>query len=225
MGHPMGGDDQRAWGAKWINAGFAALEPMVAAHGAGFCVRRYADTRRLLPDPADLVLESLCRGSGPLPGPARGLCGRAEKHPAFTWLRTAGAAAGRGACLAPVSFQTAHPDARRDPGRRLGQGCALACEAGERRQALQMRTQSHANRREFADRVVDPSVLSGSLRRSRVFEALACGALAIQGDLRPCNRLCLAPAFAEKSGFGWGQPLPRPAREPPTLFPRRHPPR
>ncbi|MEO8811844.1 MAG: glutathione S-transferase N-terminal domain-containing protein, partial [Caulobacteraceae bacterium] len=36
LGHPMGGADQVAWGARWIADGFAALEPMVAAHGRGF---------------------------------------------------------------------------------------------------------------------------------------------------------------------------------------------
>jgi maleylacetoacetate isomerase/maleylpyruvate isomerase len=36
LGHPMGGPDQMSWGARWIHDGFAALEPMVAAHGAGF---------------------------------------------------------------------------------------------------------------------------------------------------------------------------------------------
>lgn len=36
LGHPMGGPEQQAWGARWINDGFAALEPMVAKHGAGF---------------------------------------------------------------------------------------------------------------------------------------------------------------------------------------------
>ena len=36
LGHPMGGEDQTAWGRAWINAGFAALEPMVAEHGGGF---------------------------------------------------------------------------------------------------------------------------------------------------------------------------------------------
>ena len=37
LGHPMGGDDQLAWADKLITAGFDALEPMVKAHGAGFC--------------------------------------------------------------------------------------------------------------------------------------------------------------------------------------------
>jgi maleylacetoacetate isomerase/maleylpyruvate isomerase len=36
LGHPMGGPEQAAWGARWIDDGFAALEPMVARHGAGF---------------------------------------------------------------------------------------------------------------------------------------------------------------------------------------------
>jgi len=36
LGHPMGSDEQRAWGARWITEGFDALEPMVARHGAGF---------------------------------------------------------------------------------------------------------------------------------------------------------------------------------------------
>jgi maleylacetoacetate isomerase/maleylpyruvate isomerase len=36
LGHPIGGDEQKAWGARWISAGFAALEPMVARHGGGF---------------------------------------------------------------------------------------------------------------------------------------------------------------------------------------------
>ncbi len=36
MGHPMGGEDQLAWAQRWINVGFAALEPMVAKHGRGF---------------------------------------------------------------------------------------------------------------------------------------------------------------------------------------------
>jgi maleylacetoacetate isomerase len=37
FGHPLGGEDQLRWGAKWIEDGLAALEPMVAAHGGGFC--------------------------------------------------------------------------------------------------------------------------------------------------------------------------------------------
>ena len=36
LGHPMGGPEQQAWGADWIARGFAALEPMIAEHGAGF---------------------------------------------------------------------------------------------------------------------------------------------------------------------------------------------
>jgi maleylacetoacetate isomerase len=36
LGHPMGGPDQLAWGARWINDGFSALEPMVERHSRGF---------------------------------------------------------------------------------------------------------------------------------------------------------------------------------------------
>jgi maleylacetoacetate isomerase len=36
LGHPLGGPEQTAWGARWINDGFAALEPLVARHGRGF---------------------------------------------------------------------------------------------------------------------------------------------------------------------------------------------
>ena len=36
LGHPIGGADQKAWGARWIGDGFAALEEMVTRHGAGF---------------------------------------------------------------------------------------------------------------------------------------------------------------------------------------------
>jgi maleylacetoacetate isomerase/maleylpyruvate isomerase len=36
LGHPQGGPDQMVWGQRWINDGFAALEQMVAEHGAGF---------------------------------------------------------------------------------------------------------------------------------------------------------------------------------------------
>jgi maleylacetoacetate isomerase/maleylpyruvate isomerase len=36
MGHPMGSDDQKVWGARWIEDGFVALEAMVERHGGGF---------------------------------------------------------------------------------------------------------------------------------------------------------------------------------------------
>jgi len=36
LGHPMAGAEQAAWGARWINDGFAALERLVAKHGQGF---------------------------------------------------------------------------------------------------------------------------------------------------------------------------------------------
>jgi maleylacetoacetate isomerase/maleylpyruvate isomerase len=36
LGAPMGGPAQAAWGKRWIEDGFAALDPMVARHGGGF---------------------------------------------------------------------------------------------------------------------------------------------------------------------------------------------
>jgi len=44
LGAPMGGPAQKAWGARWIEDGFAALEPMVARHGDGFA---FGDTPTL----------------------------------------------------------------------------------------------------------------------------------------------------------------------------------
>ncbi|HEY6476987.1 MAG TPA: maleylacetoacetate isomerase [Polyangia bacterium] len=82
MGHPMGGDDQRAWGARWIEAGFAALEPMVAQYGAGFC---FGDT----PGVADCCLIPQMWSSSRFrvdlsPYPAlRAVYERAGEHPAF----------------------------------------------------------------------------------------------------------------------------------------------
>jgi maleylacetoacetate isomerase len=36
LSFPMGSPTQQAWGARWINDGFTALEALVARHGAGF---------------------------------------------------------------------------------------------------------------------------------------------------------------------------------------------
>ena len=49
MGHPIGSEDQRVWGSRWIEDGFRALEPMVERHGAGFA---FGDTPTL----ADCVI-------------------------------------------------------------------------------------------------------------------------------------------------------------------------
>jgi maleylacetoacetate isomerase/maleylpyruvate isomerase len=82
MGHQMGGDDQTAWAQRWINAGFAALEPMVAAHGRGFA---FGET----PTIADCCLVpqiwACSRFNVDLaPYPAlRAVCANAEAHPAF----------------------------------------------------------------------------------------------------------------------------------------------
>ena len=82
LGHPMGGADQQAWGARWIADGFAALEPMVTRHGRGFA---FGET----PTIADCCLvpqiwSSSRFGVDLAPYPAlRGVYDRAAEHPAF----------------------------------------------------------------------------------------------------------------------------------------------
>ncbi len=82
LGHPTGGEEQLAWGNRWITDGFAALEPMVARHGQGFA---FGDT----PTIADCVLIpqlwSSSRFAVDLAAfPAlRGVAARAAEHPAF----------------------------------------------------------------------------------------------------------------------------------------------
>jgi len=82
LGHPMGGPDQQAWGADWIARGFAALEPMIARHGAGFA---FGDT----PTIADCCLIPQIWSSSRFkvdlePYPAlRAVYDHAAEHPAF----------------------------------------------------------------------------------------------------------------------------------------------
>jgi len=82
LGHPIGGDDQKAWGARWIEDGLAALEPMVKRHGAGFA---FGDT----PGFADCFLIPQIWASSRFevnlsPYPALvAVASRAADHPAF----------------------------------------------------------------------------------------------------------------------------------------------
>ncbi len=82
LGHAMGGDEQRAWGARWISAGFQALEPMVAEHGGGFAFGA-------APTLADCCLVPQIWSSSRFqvdlaPYPAlRAVYARAADHPAF----------------------------------------------------------------------------------------------------------------------------------------------
>jgi maleylacetoacetate isomerase/maleylpyruvate isomerase len=82
LGHAMGGDEQRTWGAGWIVEGFAALEPMVSRHGRGFA---FGDR----PTIADCCLipqiwSSSRFGVDLAPFPAlRAVYERAAEHPAF----------------------------------------------------------------------------------------------------------------------------------------------
>jgi len=82
LGHPMGGEDQRAWGGRWITEGLAALEPLVARHGRGFA---FGET----PTIADCCLIPQLWSSSRFqvdlePYPAlRAVYARAADHPAF----------------------------------------------------------------------------------------------------------------------------------------------
>ena len=82
LDHPTGGADQMAWGAKWINDGFTALEPMVARHSKGFA---FGET----PTIADCCLIPQIWSSNRFavdlaPYPAlRSVYERAGAHPAF----------------------------------------------------------------------------------------------------------------------------------------------
>ena len=82
LGHPMGGPEQQAWGADWIERGFAALEPLIAQHGAGFA---FGAT----PTIADCCLIPQIWSSSRFkvdlePFPAiRAVYERAAEHPAF----------------------------------------------------------------------------------------------------------------------------------------------
>ncbi len=82
LGFSMGSPEQRAWGARWIDDGFAALEPMVARHGAGFA---FGETPTL----ADCCLIPQIWSSSrfavdmaPYPALAA-VAARAAAHPAF----------------------------------------------------------------------------------------------------------------------------------------------
>ena len=98
LGHPTGGEDQQAWGSRWIADGFAALEPMVAKHGGGFS---FGET----PTIADCVLIPQLWSSSRFavdmsPFPAlSAVAARAAQHPAF---------------------QAAHPDRQPDKPENLG---------------------------------------------------------------------------------------------------------
>jgi len=82
LGHPVGGSEQKAWAQRWIKDGFAALEPMVGRHGAGFA---FGDQPTL----ADCFLIPQIWNSGRFevdlgPFPAlSAVAARAADHPAF----------------------------------------------------------------------------------------------------------------------------------------------
>ena len=82
LGFSFGSPEQTAWIHGWIGAGFDALEPMIAAHGAGFS---FGET----PGLADCCLipqvySAKRYGLDLAPYPAiRAVAERAAEHPAF----------------------------------------------------------------------------------------------------------------------------------------------
>jgi maleylacetoacetate isomerase/maleylpyruvate isomerase len=88
----VGEDDRTAWIHRWMHEGFGALEPMVAAHGAGFA---YGAS----PGLADCCLVPQLYS--------------AERYgvdlAAYPALRAVG-----GRCAEHPAFQAAHPDRQRD---------------------------------------------------------------------------------------------------------------
>jgi maleylacetoacetate isomerase/maleylpyruvate isomerase len=82
LGHPFGGPEQTAWIHGWMSAGFDALEPMIAAHGAGFA---FGDTPGLADCCLIPQLYSAERFAVDLAAyPAiRAVGARAAEHPAF----------------------------------------------------------------------------------------------------------------------------------------------
>jgi maleylacetoacetate isomerase/maleylpyruvate isomerase len=82
LGHPMGGADQQAWGAGWIERGFAALEPMIARHGAGFSFGETPGLADCCLIPQVYSAERYGLDLAPYPA-IRGVAERAAEHPAF----------------------------------------------------------------------------------------------------------------------------------------------
>ena len=82
LGHPMGGPEQQAWGARWISDGFAALEPMVARHGAGFAFGATPTLADCCLVPQVWASSRFAVDMAPYPALA-GVAASAADHPAF----------------------------------------------------------------------------------------------------------------------------------------------
>ena len=82
LGFPMGSPEQRAWGAGWICDGFAALEPMVARHGAGFAFRAAPSLADCCLIPQIWASSRFSVDMTPYPAVAA-VAARAAAHPAF----------------------------------------------------------------------------------------------------------------------------------------------
>ena len=82
LGHPLGGPDQQAWGAKWISDGFAALEPLVAAHGRGFALGETPTIADCCLIPQIWSSSRFAVDLGPFPA-LKAVYDHAAQHPAF----------------------------------------------------------------------------------------------------------------------------------------------
>jgi maleylacetoacetate isomerase/maleylpyruvate isomerase len=82
LGHPIGGEEQLAWAQRWINAGFAALEPMVAEHGTGFAFGAAPSLADCCLVPQIWACSRFRVDLAPYPS-LRAAYANAEAHPAF----------------------------------------------------------------------------------------------------------------------------------------------
>ncbi len=82
LGAPLGSPAQQAWGRRWIEAGLAALEPMVAEHGRGFAFGEEPGFADCFLIPQLWSSSRFAVDFAPYPA-LRGVYERAGAHPAF----------------------------------------------------------------------------------------------------------------------------------------------
>jgi maleylacetoacetate isomerase len=82
LGHGFGGEDQTTWIHGWIGAGFDALEPMIARHGAGFAFGEAPGMADCCLMPQVYSAERYGLDLAPYPA-IRAVATRAAAHPAF----------------------------------------------------------------------------------------------------------------------------------------------
>jgi maleylacetoacetate isomerase len=82
LGAPLGSPAQQAWGRRWIEAGFAALEPMVAELGRGFAFGEAPGMADCFIVPQVWACSRFAVDLAPYPALA-GVAERVATHPAF----------------------------------------------------------------------------------------------------------------------------------------------